>query len=238
MTAVEIGLLFFLGLVVGAWIAIFIMTFSRISTAGLPLFSGGFLVGLIGFSLLPHVFHHAEWGGFLIGLIGSILLLSLLHQISHHHSSDYSFSFIAIAVAFHTIPLCLAIGAVHDPVAASALTLAIIVHHIPEAAALTLWMVGRKESLEKLFLYFLLLAGVAMFSIQVGRELTIPTNLNSGLIGLSVGILLYTLATEFMMRKPQKMSWGRAAIYTCGGLAAYGVIIWLIRIMGITMITF
>jgi len=233
LTSVEIGILFFLGLAIGSWIAIIILTFSRISPVGLPLFSGGFLAGLIGFTFLPHAFHHTDWGVFLIGFIGSILILSLFHQLTHHRSSNYSLSFIAMAVTFHTIPLCLAIGAVHDPVAAGALTLAIILHHIPEAAALTLWAVGRQESLEKLFLYFLLLSGVAMASVQLGSELTIPAHLQSGLIGLSVGILLYTLTTEFIMRKPQKMSWIRAGLLTSGGLATYGGLFWLLKVLGL-----
>lgn len=233
MTAVEIGILYFLGLVLGAWLAIFILTYSRLPPIGLPLFSGGFLAGLIGFTLLPHALHHYDWRSILFGLIVSILIMALLHPLTHHFNFNYSFPFIAIAIAFHTIPLCLAIGAIENPIASGALTIATILHHIPEAAALTLWVAGRKGSLEKLFLYFLLLSGIAIVSIQAGKEMMIPASFNSVLIGLSIGILLYILQGEIFRRSPNNLPRRKAIGYTIAGLAVYGALLWLLSFLGI-----
>jgi ZIP family zinc transporter len=233
LTAVGMGILYFLGLAIGAWLALFIFTFSRVPWIGLPLFSGGFLAGLIGFTLLPHAFQHYNWQPILFGLVVSILIMALLHPITHRFSSNHSFTFIAIAIAFHTIPLSLAIGAIEDPVASGALTIGIVLHHIPEAAALTLWVAGRKGSLEKLFLFFILLSGIAMASIQIGKELMIPASLNSILIGLSIGILLYILQGEIFRRNPNNLPRKQAIGYTIAGVVVYGAFLWLLSFLGI-----
>lgn len=232
MTAIEIGVLLLLSLVIGAWIGVLILKLSRIPPSNLPLFVGGFLMGLIGFTLLPHAFKDHEISGLLIGFAGSLLLFALLHPYAHRSRFNTSFTFMAMAIAFHTIPFCMAIGAINDPIVTQTLTLAVILHHIPEATALTLWVAGRNEKLEKLFLFFVFLTGLAMVSIHIGKGLSISDSFNSVLIGVSVGLLLLMLLNEIKELRNNRRK--RIAGYAMGclGLASYWLMQWILTMIG------
>ena len=235
MTAITIGVLYLTGFIAGAWIALIILSFSSIPEHGLTTFSGGFLTGFVVFMLLPHAFEHYERINFMSGLAISIIIMAIFHRIAHQKFlSGHSFTFIAIAMAFHTIPISFTIGTVlTDPVAARSLTLAAILHHIPEAAALTLWIVSRKGSLVKLFLFYIFLSAIAVFPIFAGKQFGISFSVSSIFIGLSIGILVFTIFTEFIFSKQAHSSRKKAAVYTLTGFAVFSVMMWLLRMIGI-----
>lgn len=224
-----------IGTGLGALIAIFLCkpTYTTISTV--LGFSGGIMISIVCFDLIPE---SLAVGGILYGLTGIILgsiIIALLdyitphaHFISDNDNRRYVRTgiLLGIGIAMHNLPEGLAIGAGYAHSTELGLSLAIVItlQNAPEGIAMAAPMyIGGVRPLK--IILACLLAGLPMgIGAYIGAEVgTISEQFLSIALGFAAGAMLYISFDELI---PQSHSIGRGHTATFSGVM--GIIVGLL----------
>lgn len=111
LSALVLGGLLFISVVIGAGIAWLVAKIFQHSNEGLALLCGGFLVGILALDIIPSALNSYKLPGIALGILIGFMFLLLINKLlncpNQHKQSVY---LLIIALFIHTVPLSLTIG--------------------------------------------------------------------------------------------------------------------------------
>lgn len=200
-----IGLLVgIIGIGLGAFVGILIKKTDRILSFFLGL-SGGFIMFIVSFHLLPEAFYLAGTFVVVIGvtlgiilIIGIEKILSLLH---HFSSMTKTGILLGLSVAVHNFPEGLALGSTLVGVSdfGFVLTIAMLIHNIPEGISMSIPLSMNKVKPWKILLFSILISIPTGIGAFIGAYLgNISNTLISLCLSIAGGTMLYIVADEII----------------------------------------
>lgn len=200
-----IGLLVgIIGIGLGAFVGILIKKTDRILSFFLGL-SGGFIMFIVSFHLLPEAFYLAGTFVVVIGVTLGILLiigiekiLSLLHNFP---SMTKTGILLGLSVAVHNFPEGLALGSTLVGVSdfGFVLTIAMLIHNIPEGISMSIPLSMNKVQPWKILLFSILISIPTGIGAFIGAYLgNISNTLISLCLSIAGGTMLYIVADEII----------------------------------------
>lgn len=193
-----------IGIGLGAVFGIFIKKTDKILSFFLGL-SGGFMMFIVSFHLLPEAFYLGGISIVLAGVFGGILViigieksLELLYNFPNMMKTGI---ILGLSIAVHNIPEGLALGS--TLVGASdfgfVLTMAMLIHNIPEGIAISIPLGMNKIEPWKILLFSVFVGLPTGIGAYVGAYLG---NISNNFIALSLaiagGTMLYIVADEII----------------------------------------
>ncbi|MEG0259424.1 MAG: zinc transporter family protein [Lysinibacillus sp.] len=208
LSAIMLGGLLFCSVSIGGAVAWVVSRLFQHTIYGLPLLSGGFLIGLLAYEIVPTAWEIYDSFGIILGGIIGCLLFLLLHQLFHPTGNQTSSVYLlTIAMLIHTIPLSLAIGnSLGSSAFSIAITTSVILHHVPEGFALTTALLSQGEKMWALFLCFIAFSVLFTVFIWVGHYMTLSENAQGILMGISIGLIAMTSISEFIIHHIRALS--------------------------------
>jgi ZIP family zinc transporter len=197
----------FLGTNSGALVACVIYKTPKIKAPHLYLLCGVVLTALLVLELIPHALKEYGFISVTFGAsLGVLICMGLHHLMAGTLSPTYRPAlFLVAAIAVHNIPAGLAIGSTLDnQILSTSFITAMMIHQIPEGLAVMASLLlsdRRRLSLLVFFLFSVLLSGVFLFFSILGHSLALPIKLNGLILGIAIGLLLFTALWEFLFKK-------------------------------------
>lgn len=200
-----IGLLVgIIGIGLGAFVGILIKKTDRILSFFLGL-SGGFIMFIVSFHLLPEAFYLAGTFVVVIGvtlgiilIIGIEKILSLLHHFSRMTKTGI---LLGLSVAVHNFPEGLALGSTLVGLSdfGFVLTIAMLIHNIPEGISMSIPLSMNKVKPWKILLFSILISIPTGIGAFIGAYLgNISNTLISLCLSIAGGTMLYIVADEII----------------------------------------
>lgn len=193
-----------IGIGSGALIGIFIKKTDKILSFFLGL-SGGFMMFIVSFHLLPEAFYLGGLPIVLAGILGGILAIIAIEK-----SLELLFSFssmmktgilLGLSIAVHNIPEGLALGSTLVGVSdfGFVLTMAMLVHNIPEGISLSIPLGMNKVRPWKILLFSFFVGLPTGIGAYLGAYLgNISHNFIALCLAIAGGTMLYIVADEII----------------------------------------
>lgn len=192
-----------IGTGLGSLIGIFIKKTDKISSFMFGL-TGGFMLFIVGFHLLPEAFKlggiFPVLSGVVIGVFIIIFIESILDRLQNYTSLRTGL-ILGLSIAIHNFPEGLAIGSSLKGVTQFGyiLTLAMLLHNIPEGISMALPLSFKKVQPWKIMLFSILVGVPTGIGAYLGAYLG---NISTMLIALSLavagGIMLYIVCDDLI----------------------------------------
>lgn len=166
--------------------------------------SGGFMMFIVSFHLLPEAFYLGGTATVLLGVTGGILVIIILEKILEGISS---FTYIrsgvilALGIAVHGLPEGLALGSTLMGISdfGFVLTIAMLLHNIPEGIAMTIPLSMNKVKPWKILLISTLVGLPIGIGAYAGAYFGSTSNMLISLcLAVAGGTMLYIVADEII----------------------------------------
>ena len=219
MLIILLGGLLFFSINVGGGIAWLVSRLFQISTSGLSLLCGGFLVGLLSLDIIQSALKMYKSFGIFLGVLIGYLFFLLLRNLFHpSYTQSPSVYLLMIAVLVHTIPLSITIGnLIENSIVGITITASVILHHLPEGFVLTTAFLSQEKKLWKLFSCFFCLSLFFSLFIWIGQSVNLTTKEQGILMGISIGLIAATSISEFILHNIKDVPFKTFAIYILMG---------------------
>jgi len=207
MNAITIGaiglLVGIIGVGFGGIIGIFIKKTTLVFSMLLGI-TGGLMIYIITFQLLPEAFQQGGVTTVLLGIVIGILFIIILENLLKllKYNPKYKASlFLGLSIAIHFIPEGLALGSslTYNSQLGKALIMAMLLHNIPEGLSMSITLgLNRLGKFKTLF--FTLLAGLPMgVGAFLGAYLgDLSSNFIAISLSMAAGIMLYITCDEII----------------------------------------
>ena len=192
-----------IGLSFGSVIGVLIKKTDRILSFLLGI-SGGFMLFIVSFHLLPEAFYLGGTLNVVLGIAMGIFVIVVLEKIIEglsYFTYMKSGIFLAIGIAIHTIPEGLALGSTLMGTSdfGLILCLALLLHNIPEGMAMSIPFSMNKTKPWKI----LLISSIVGLPMGIGSYFgaylgNISNTVISLCLGISGGTMLYIIADEII----------------------------------------
>ncbi|MGX9929790.1 hypothetical protein ACW0KB_00895 [Virgibacillus salarius] len=200
---VIVGVLVFIGLLFGGFLASIMKIIFNKQTANLYLFASGILIGIVVFMLVPEAMGHYNRLGLIIGILGGVsFMLFFETNVLKSVNSDQlrprmilSSFFLIIGIVFHNLPAGLMVGMELDSATwllDGTLLGPFVIHQIPEGMALFVSFLAWTDTLSPFLITAFTLAFFMILFIAIGHfvmDFTFKTK--SVCMGIAIGTLGY-----------------------------------------------
>ena len=192
------------GIGLGAFIGILIKKTDRILSFFLGL-SGGFMMFIVSFHLLPEAFYLAGTFVVIVGVtVGIILIIGIektLGLLHHFPNMTRTGILLGLSIGVHNFPEGLALGSTLVGLSdfGFVLTMAMLIHNIPEGISMSIPLSMNKVKPWKILLFATLIALPTGLGAYLGAYLgNISTTLISLCLSIAGGTMLYIVADEII----------------------------------------
>lgn len=207
----------FLGLLFGGYMTFFINKKWKMNHQSIHLFCGGLLLGLITFDLIPEALVRLDHLGVFIGISSGVLLILTIdrffRQFNHKAQTGWSaFILLFLALYTHSIPTGFALGLsfFNEEVDTFYLTIAIVLHHIPEGVILMGAILQNKLSSTIFWISCAILSfGVGLTTFAGQTIPVVPLKFYTLVIGAAIGTISYIALYEIIWKSIGTVSMSR-----------------------------
>lgn len=193
-----------IGISFGAIIGILIKKTDKILSFFLGL-SGGFMMFIVSFHLLPEAFYLGGISTVLFGIIGGIIAIiaieKILELLYNFPSMMRTGILLGLSIAVHNLPEGLALGSSLVGVSdfGFILTMAMLIHNIPEGISMAIPLGMNEINPWKILLFSVLVGFPTGVGAYAGAYLgSISNNLISLCLAIAGGTMLYIVADEII----------------------------------------
>lgn len=174
----------------------------------LVAFSGGSMVAIALFDLIPEMQTHNAWalllGFFSIYLLEKLVLIHACHEAEcETHTTGWG-ALIGIAIESLIDGMAIAVGFRTEPALGFLIALAISAHELPRGIATTVVMQQAGFKSSRLWLALLIDAGFVPLGVLLSGW--IPTSAIEPLLGFTAGIFLYVGASDLLPEAHQRFN--------------------------------
>lgn len=226
----------FMGLLFGGYITFFINKKWKMNQQSIHLFCGGLLIGLITFDLIPEALVRLDPLGVFIGISSGVLLILTIdrffRQFNHKSQTGWSaFILLFLALYTHSMPTGFALGLsfVNEEVNNFYLTIAIVLHHIPEGVILMGASLQNKLSSTIFWISCAILSFSVGFTTFAGQTIPVVSlKLYTLVIGAAIGTISYIALYEIIWKSIGAVSISRLLFTLAIALSSIKLMIMLI----------
>ncbi|MEG2001584.1 MAG: ZIP family metal transporter [Clostridia bacterium] len=187
----------------GGIVAIFTKKRSSIYPRAL-FFSGGFMLAMVSFELLPQAFEYGDvktvFIGYVLGLIMIIVGNLIFEHTSKSLSANYKKAFlIMIAIALHNFPEGLAIGGGEIGGFGVSIMLLMLIHNIPEGLTVALPLIKNNSSNLKAVALSALSGVPTVLGAAIGYSYSLHSQVFISLsLSIAAGCMTYVTFSEIL----------------------------------------